>query len=59
MRVAPDSRHGDRSGKREYTPEEVDALTLRASELLEQLHEVMAEMSARLRTFAGEEDDSL
>ena len=56
--VALDRHPGDRSARREYDPEEVDALTQRASELLDQLHEVMAEMSARLRTFSGDEDDS-
>lgn len=57
--MAPDRRHpADRSARREYNAEEVDALTQRASELLDQLHEVMAEMSVRLRTFLGDEDNS-
>lgn len=53
--MTPDRRHGDGNAKREYSPDEVDALTTRAAELLDQLHEVMAEMSARLRAL-GEED---
>ncbi len=56
--MAPDRPRGNGSARRDYEPEEVDALTQRASELLDQLHEVMAEMSARLRTFLGEEDNS-
>lgn len=51
------TRHGhDDDARREYDPDEVDALTQRASDLLDQLHEVMAEMSTRLRTFLGEGD---
>jgi hypothetical protein len=40
---------------REYQPDEVEALTLRASQLLDELHTVMAEMSDRLRNFLGED----
>lgn len=41
---------------REYKPEEVEALTQRANELLDELHDVMREMSARLVTFLGEHE---
>lgn len=41
---------------REYRPEEVEALTKRANELLDELHEVMGEMSARLVRFLGESE---
>lgn len=44
----------DASGPREYDPEEVDALTTKAAQLLEELHEVMAEMSDRLRGVGAE-----
>lgn len=40
---------------RKYEPDEVEALTLRASQLLDELHTVMAEMSDRLRNFLGED----
>lgn len=56
--MAPDRRPEERNTRREYDPEEVDTLTQRASELLDELHEVMAEMAIRLRTFLGNEGDS-
>jgi hypothetical protein len=40
---------------REYKPDEVEALTRRASQLLDELHTVMAEMSERLRNLLGED----
>jgi len=46
---------GDPNVPREYDPDEVDALTARASHLLDELHEVMAEMATRLRTFLGDD----
>jgi type II secretory pathway predicted ATPase ExeA len=36
----------------EYTPEEIEHLTLRADELLRQLHEVLEEMSEHLESVA-------
>lgn len=42
---------------REYKPEEVEALTKRANELLDELHDVMGEMSTRLRTFLGDDHE--
>lgn len=40
---------------REYRPEEVEALTARAAKLLDELHEVMGEMTQRLRMFLGDQ----
>lgn len=37
----------------EYTPEEIERLTLRADELLRQLHEVLEEMSEHLESVAS------
>lgn len=45
----------DPNVRREYDPDEVDALTARANSLLDELHEVMAEMTTRLRTFLGDD----
>jgi hypothetical protein len=42
-------------GHREYRAEEVDALTARANTLLDELHEVMGEMTERLRILLGDE----
>lgn len=45
-------RNGHRAADapREYTADEVDALTARAAELLDELHAVMDEMAQKLRT---------
>lgn len=50
-----DRRRGDEGPPREYRPEEVDALTVRANKLLDELHTVLDEMSQRLRVIAGDE----
>jgi len=43
---------------RKYDPDEVDELTRRANDLLDELHEVMSEMSQRMQAVAGEQDNS-
>lgn len=53
------SKHVGNGAPREYKPEEVDALTKRANELLDELHDVMGEMATRLRTFLGDETNDL
>lgn len=54
----PTKRAGAAAPAREYQAEEVDALINRSGELLDELHDVMREMSARLHRFIGEDDDS-
>lgn len=50
-------RKKGRDGPCEFDPDEVEALTQRANDLLDELHEVMGEMSQRLQVvFGGEED---
>ena len=47
---------GDASGaRREYQPDEVEQLTKRANDLLDELHSVLGEMSGKLRDFLGSE----
>jgi hypothetical protein len=41
--------------KRGYRQDEVDALTQRANSLLDELHDVMEEMTQRLRALQGGE----
>jgi hypothetical protein len=48
-------RNGASDAPREYNPDEVEALTKRANELLDELHTVMGEMTDRLRVVFGEE----
>ncbi|WP_370943996.1 hypothetical protein AB5J62_33485 [Amycolatopsis sp. cg5] len=43
------------AGRREYSSAEVEALTTRAAELLDELHAVMDEMAEKLRTRPGSE----
>ena len=45
----------DPNGLREFQSDEVDALTVRANELLDELHDVMGEMAQRLHDFLGGE----
>lgn len=48
-------KNGDAANApREYRPEEVEALTEKAAELLDELHQVMTEMSDRLRSLGAE-----
>lgn len=50
-------RNGDQGAK--YTPEEVDSLTLRANNLLDELSEIMGQLTDRLvRSQHSEEGDS-
>lgn len=37
----------------EYTPEQVEALTSHAEDLLDELHEVMSQLADRLQVLAG------
>jgi hypothetical protein len=55
MRRRGKLRNAAKSEAREYDPEEVEVLTKRANDLLDELHSVMGEMSDRLRTVLGEE----
>lgn len=56
MRRKEKRRNDANGGPPEYDPEEVEALTKRANELLDELHTVMGEMSDRLRVvILGEE----
>lgn len=55
MRRREKRRNGATEGGREYDPDEVEALTKRANELLDELHTVMGEMTDRLRVVFGEE----
>lgn len=48
-------KRDDANAPREYKPEEIEALTLRANQLLDELHDVMTEMTQRLRDFLGEQ----
>lgn len=48
----PDARPND--APREYSADEVDALTSRAAELLDELHAVMDEMAVKLRAGKAE-----
>lgn len=57
MRRQGKRRNGANDGGREYDPEEVEALTKRANDLLDELHTVMGEMTERLRVVVlGEEN---
>lgn len=52
--MPPPKSGDDPNVSREYTPDEVQAITERASRLLDELHEVMSEMARRLNSFVGE-----
>lgn len=51
-------RKSEPDASRKYDPDEVDELTRRANDLLDELHEVMSEMSQRMQAAAEEEDSS-
>lgn len=42
----------------DYTPEQVDTLTTRATVLLDELHDVLGEMSRRLHALREDEEPS-
>jgi hypothetical protein len=48
-------RRNDETGKREFNADEVETLTRRANDLLDELHGVLGEMTDRLRGVAGDE----
>jgi hypothetical protein len=48
-------RRNDETETREYNSDEVETLTQRANELLDELHSVLGEMTNRLRGVAGDE----
>lgn len=54
--MTPRHRRNQEGGDRipEFTPEEVEALTQRADDLLAQLHQVLGEMSDHLQSVADE-----
>lgn len=56
MRRKGKRRNGATDAPREYDHEEVEALTLQASELLVELHTLMGEITDRLHVIFGEEN---